>query len=561
MNAFQFFDKPETTAQRQYDALREFFYEKKTAKNVAEKYGYTLSAFYSMTRDFHRQLKQSSGKEMFFLKPKVGRSRKFNDNKVDLLIIELRKQYLSVPEIKARLDSQKGCPASESYVQKVIKTNGFARLPRRSKQARDHVTIGNKLLAPESTPLKFSSATFSTQNSAGVLCFLPYIKKFGIDKAIESSLYPETNVINRLSSILSFIALKLCNHRRYSADDNWCMDRGLGLFAGLNVLPKTAWFSSYSSRITPDINYKFLQSLQEIWKKHDLLSDSMNLDFTSIPYWGDDNSHFENNWSGKRNRALPSIQAVLAQDPDSGIIDYGDATIRHKTEPKVILEFLDFYNKNDSHGHSLKYLLFDSKFTPYENLRKIDDEGITFITIRRRGKKIVDALNALPSSKWKNVRVVRANGKGQTLKVYEESIFLKEYGKSLRQIAITGHGKVKPALIITNDETLSQTELIRKYGRRWIVEKGISEQIEFFHLNKVSSSMVIKVDFDLTMSILAYNLYRLMASDMKGHSHQTAMTMHEKFLYNSATIKVEEEQITVNMKKKRNLPLLLETIR
>jgi len=72
--------------------------------------------------------------------------------------------------------------------------------------------------------------------------------------------------------------------------------------------------------------------------------------------------------------------------------------------------------------------------------------------------------------------------------------------------------------------------------------------------------MVIKVDFDLTMSILAYNLYRLMASDMKGHSHQTAMTMHEKFLYNSATIKVEEEQITVNMKKKRNLPLLLETI-
>ena len=97
-----------------------------------------------------------------------------------------------------------------------------------------------------------------------------------------------------------------------------------------------------------------------------------------------------------------------------------------------------------------------------------------------------------------------ANGKGRNLKVNDEKIYLKDYGGELRQIAITGHGKIKPALLITNDFDKPCAKLIRKSTRRWLVEKSISEQIEFFHLNKVSSSMVIKVDFDLTMSILAH---------------------------------------------------------
>ncbi len=70
--------------------------------------------------------------------------------------------------------------------------------------------------------------------------------------------------------------------------------------------------------------------------------------------------------------------------------------------------------------------------------------------------------------------------------------------------------------------------------------------------------MVIKVDFDLTMSILAHNIYRLFALDLEGYSHMTSQSLFEKFIANSADIKVKEEQITVNLKKKRNLPLILE---
>ncbi len=554
-NLYNYFLNPASVAQKQYEALRAFFFERQNAEEVASRVGYTLSAFYSLTRDFRSFLK-NAGEDMFFVTHKPGRKEKDSEGSLTGMIVSLRKKNLSVPDIKAAADLQ-GHSVSEKYIYHVLKREGFERLPRRTTPYKDSKNISDVITAPESAALAYDAERFSTINSIGVLCLLPYIKKYGIDKAIEQSRYPETKGIDRMSSILSFIALKLSNIRRYSADDLWCMDRGLGLFAGLNVLPKTAWFSSYSSRITREMNLLFLKSLHGIWRNNGLLSDTMNLDFTTIPYWGDD-AHLENNWSGKRNKALASMLAVLGQDPDSGIIDYSETGIRHNDQDEVVLEFLDFYRNGKSKADcGLRYIVFDGKFTPYENLRKLDDAGIKFITIRRRGKNIVDKLEQMPKTQWRKIRVMNADGKGRELKTYEEEVYIKDYGKPVRQIAITGHGKIKPALIITNDREVNQESLIRKYSRRWLIEKGISEQIEFFHLNRVSSSMVIKVDFDLTMTVLAHNLYRLLAMNLPGYTHNTSEILYEKFLCNCGEIEITNDEIQVKMKKKRNLPALL----
>jgi len=542
-----FFANPQNTVQKQYEALRAFYVEKWSGEDVAKHFGYTLSSFYSLTRDFKKNLLQDEPAQFFFTPKTTGRKPKAETDKINQLIVGLRKKYLSVPDIKAIVDAQGQYTVSERHVYNIVKNEGFARLPRRNNSIREKAGTEFKIEAPISSMLDFMPETFSSQNSLGILCLLPYIQRYGIDRLILRSDYPETSVINRLSSILCFIALKLSDVRRYSADDIWCMDRGLGLFAGLNVLPKTGWYTSYSHRVTRSMNRDFLKGLHSIMLQEGLLSDTANIDFTTIPYWGDD-SHLENNWSGTRHKALASISAVLAQDPDSGIITYGDTNIRHEQQSDVAVEFLDFYN--------IKYLVFDSKFTTYANLAKLG-EDIKFLTIRRRGKKIVEELDKKPSSSWKKVRVTMANGKGRNLKVNDEKIYLKDYGAELRQIAITGHGKIKPALLITNDFDKPCAKLIRKYTRRWLVEKSISEQIEFFHLNKVSSSMVIKVDFDLTMSILAHNILRLFAMDLPGYSHNTDYTLYKKFLSMTGNVKIGIDEIAIYLKKKRNLPALL----
>lgn len=552
MNPKDFFAAPQNIVHKQYEALRTFFTGECSAQEAAKRFGYTINSFYSLIRDFKKLLSEDDPAHFFFISRRAGRKPLKRAAMIDQLIINFRKKYLSVSDIKAVLYVQ-GHRVSERYVYNVIQKDGFERLPRRSLSIRERASSALKLEAPKSFMLDFTSESFSAQNALGILCLLPYIQLYGIDALIQISEYPETESINRLSSILSFTALKLSNVKRYTADDAWCMDRGLGLFAGLNVLPKAGWYTSYSSRITRRMNRSFLKGLHKIWTQHGLLSDTANLDFTTIPYWGDA-SHLENNWSGTRNKGLASMLSVLAQDPASGIITYADTTIRHDNKAAVAVEFLDFYRSNDN--ADLKYLVFDSKFTTYENLSRLSKD-IKFLTIRRRGKNIVKTLDSKPASAWKRIRVPMADGKGRWLKVIDEKIFLKDYGNDIRQIAITGHGKIKPALLITNDFDKPCADMVRKYTRRWLVEKGISEQIEFFHLNRVSSSMVIKVDFDLTMSILAHNLLRLFAMNLAGYSHNTDLTLFNKFLSMNGSVEIMPDRIVISMKKKRNLPALL----
>lgn len=561
MDAFYYFSQCSSSSKKRYDSLKDFYFYGHKADDVAKEYGYTLSAFYSLAKEFRSHLKTEEGDSFFFKKTSLGRKPMEQTGELDDLIISLRKQNYSSEDIVTVANS-KNLKVSYGYVYQFLTKEGFTRLPRRSSKFKSKQTA-SKIEAPKATVLKIREESFST-SSTGLLCFLPIIHKYGIDSLISNSTYPGTKTISTLSSIMSFLAIKLLGMRRYSVDDMWCMDRGSGLFAGLNVLPKAAWLSSYSHRVTRETNLSFLKSLHLLWAKHNLLSDTSNLDFTTIPYWGDD-AHLENNWSGKRNKALSSMLAVLAHDPDTGIIDYGDTNVMHKNESNVVLEYLDFYRQGVQ-SRNLKYLVFDSRFTNYENLAKLNHEGIKFLTIRRRGKNIVQAISDLHKSKWKTIRVESSAMKKRSLKVYDDKITLRGYcdkngtPEKLRQVAITGNGKVKPALIITNDFDISAETVVRKYARRWLVEKEISEQIEFFHLNKLSSSMVIKVDFDLTMTILAHNIYRLFAMELERYSAISDKKIYEKFIANSGNVKIKDNSIAIEMKKKRELPLLLETM-
>jgi transposase len=555
-----YFMSADNAYHKQYLALRRFFVDGCTAEQVALEYGYAVSTVYSLIRDFKGKL-ATGIEDPFFKEYKLGRPKLDQEGEITQLVVAYRKQNLSVPEIKAILDAH-NISVSERYITTLLKEEGFSRLPRRDNAERNSIRLKKNKTetcsALKSEPFKFEPEEFSSQ-LAGILLFLPIIKRYGIDELIDGSDYPETSVINRLSSILSFLALKLSDIERYSMDDAWCMDRGMGLFAGLNVLPKTAWFSSYSSCITREMNLSFLRRLRVLWSNNGLLSDTVNLDFTAIPYWGDSDP-FENNWSGKRAKALASLQAVLAQDPDSGLLCYSDTTIRHQNESDVILEFLDFYHNDPEISSNLKYLVFDSRFTTYQNLSKLNKQGLKFITIQRKSKKLEEKIASIPDSCWKKIRIMRANGKGRTISVFESKATLKDYDGEIRQVFIRETGKLKPAIMITNDFDISLENLVRKYAKRWLVEKDISEQIHFFHLNRNCSGIVVKVDFDLVMTVFAHNLYRLFAQNIEGYSHCEAKTIFNKFILNAGEIAIAENDVYVKLKRKRTLPLTLESL-
>ena len=126
----------------------------------------------------------------------------------------------------------------------------------------------------------------SPETGAGPLVFLPLLEPLGIVKAIAACGFPSTGPISDIPSVLAFGALKLTGGKRGSQDSRWNMDRALGLFAGLNVLPK-ATALSYSYRVTRQENRRLLERLSGIFQDEIEPDGEFNLDLKAIPHWGD----------------------------------------------------------------------------------------------------------------------------------------------------------------------------------------------------------------------------------------------------------------------------------
>ena len=194
--------------------------------------------------------------------------------------------------------------------------------------------------------------------------------------------------------------------------------------------------------------------------------------------WGDD-ATLQRHWSGTRGRSLVSISAALAQDPDSGLLLQADASsVRNETSAGTALEFLDFSRR---HGPPIRSLVFDSRFTTYASLARLDQEGILFVTVRRRGKRLLANARALDKSSLRSIRVPAASGT-RLVTAHDATVALRDFGGELRQITILRGEHRRPSLLLTNDFDSSLAAILRRYARRWLVEQSIAEQLAFFHL-------------------------------------------------------------------------------
>lgn len=552
MNVQSFFTNPPNAVQKQYEALRAHYVDGHPLKEIEKTFGFSINYLKKLRSQTAKAIRE--GNNPFFIQRKPGPKNRFTETSIVQSVVSLRKKNHSINDIQSILCAR-GKKLSLSCIDLILKDEGFDLLPRRTRQEQRETAIPDTLTPPETKTLKLKSEEFYTEKGAGPLLFLPLLEELGVIKAIAAAGYPGTSQVSAHSYVLSFLALKLIGNKRYAHDSKWNLDRGLGLFAGLNVLPKNASLSSYSYRITRAMNEKFLAALVPIFDSQEG-EETFNLDFKTIPHWGDD-SVLENNWAGSKSKAIKSILSLIVQRPDQGILVYTDAEIKHRNQNDAILEFVDFWK--DARGNCPKMLIFDSKLITYRNLSLLNQDGIKFLTLRRRGENLKKSTEEIPAENWALVKVEGEKRKYPLLSVHDSRCSLRHYDGEIRQIIIKGNGHENPAFLITNDLDSSVSALVRKYARRWLVEQEIAEQVAFFHLNHPSSSIVVKVDFDLTLSLLAHNLYRKFASCLSGFENCTVSTLFRNFLDTGAHVRIKSDQISVILKKKTHMPILLAT--
>jgi hypothetical protein len=93
--------------------------------------------------------------------------------------------------------------------------------------------------------------------------------------------------------------------------------------------------------------------------------DSLAIVFSSHP----ESISIQKNWAGSRSKAVKSLLALIAQDPATGLISYANTAIRHGRQNDAVLDFAGFWQ--EGRGEPPKMLIFDSRFTTYENLNKL----------------------------------------------------------------------------------------------------------------------------------------------------------------------------------------------
>lgn len=538
--------------QKQYEAVRAVIVDKLSAEEVAFKFDYSVNSIYTLLRDAR------SGKlDLFPAQRMKGPKTRRTPAHICELVIEYRQQSLSCADIALRI-GEEGYKISERTVENIIADANLPKLLRRSHIERG-LTESNETIAPRAKPLDWDKLKPFVLDCpvAGVFFFLPYIIESGIVDIVKKCPLPKSSDLDATHACLSILLLKLIGSDRLSHINAYDHEPTLALFSGLNVLPKSTYMTTYSCRTSEAMLFQFQSEVVSQFARvypAFYQASYINLDFHSIPHFGSE-SEMEKVWCGARGKAMKGANTLLAQDGDSNAILYTHADILRKDEAQAIRQFITYWKKIRS--EVTETLVFDCKLTTYAVLDEISRDNVKFITLRKRNKKLLADTLKIPETDWSKIKLDIPKRRHKSCAVYDTITLLPKCKTEFRQIIIKNHGRAEPTFVITNDHNLPLKEVLIVYAKRWHIENKIAEMVAFFNLNALSSSLMIRIHFDLLWTMIADTLYHRFAQDLPRFERNRANTLFRKFVDMPGKIDFDGENLIVKIRKRACTPILL----
>jgi hypothetical protein len=392
--------------------------------------------------------------------------------------------------------------------------------------------------------------------SAGLFLFLPLLVRLQFDAIVRHAGYPGSRMVPALNAALSLLALKLLDKERHSHIDDFNCDEALGLFAGLNVLPKKSFAADYSYRTQRSHQQQFLAGwVKALAPMLFPTGRAFALDFHTIPYRGDP-SGLDNHYLPKRGKAGPSILSFFAQEQESRVLCYANANLTRDDQDGEAIRFADFWKALTAEEPA--WLYFDSRLISYVELSRLNQRGIHFVTIRRRGSSVLRRLKSLSADHWTKAVVDIPKRRHQKVTYFAETIALKDYAGSIRQIAVRGLGREELTLFLSNDFDVTPRQLIIRYAQRNRLEDGLGISVNFFHLDCLASEVRLNVDVDVALTVVANGCYRWLAQQLKGFDKAAPKQLYRKFVETSGVVEIEAERVVVHFDRRSHNPILRE---
>ncbi|MFN0299634.1 MAG: transposase [Burkholderiales bacterium] len=442
---------------------------------------------------------------------------------------------------------------SPTAVREVLRAEGFAPLPRRLDEERPGRVGPTLEPVADARAFALASDTAFVTRCGGLFLFLPELVRLQVEGLATAAKLPGSTMIPAAHALRAALALKLWSIERKSHVMALVADPGLALFCGLNAIPKKSCLCEYSSRLDHAHTTRLLAAWHRAVAKDTLFAgESFNLDFHSVPYYGQD-PQVERHYVSMRSRQQPSVLAFLAQDAQGRAFCYSNADLRKGEEAEDIFRFIAFWKKHQ--GANPRHLVFDSRPTTYAHLARLDQQGITFITLRRRSPALLSEIEDLAPSAWRRVTLEVPARKDKTRRVFEQPVALA--GTTFRQLFVMDLGHEEPSILITNDRQSTPAKLITRYAQRMLIENALSDAGRFFHMGALSSSVGLKVDFDMALLVIASGLYRLLARRMRGYADAQARHIFRDLIDTPADVSISAREVRVHLHRRAHLPIII----
>jgi transposase len=540
------FTAPSEPNQRRYEALRAYYVEGASAQEVADRFGYTRATLESLVRD------DRAGRLVLFASSRPGPRRQPKKDRARALVVALRSEGRSLEQIGRALQAA-GAGLSRTAIWEILSDAGMGRL----KAGETEAPAPAAPVAPKTRRLRDDDwpriGTLRSEH-AGLFLLVPELVELDLPGLVKAAGYPGTSQLAAVNSLLALLALKLYERRRRSHVADVVHDSALGLFCGLTALPKRTHLTGYSYRTTRAHNHALLGALVDRQRAVGLVAgDSFNLDFHAIMSFGEDEI-LDEHYVPRRSQRTRSVLSFFAQDSEHATLCYANADIAKAEQSHEIIRFCEFWQARTGQPPGL--LVFDSQLTTHAELAALDEQGIGFITLRRRGSSLMTQVAALPDDAWQPVRLQRP-GKHRDVTVAELHATINK--RSFRQLAVRGLGRDQPTLLLTNQPDRSAKQLIERYARRWSIENTLAAQIRAFHLDALSSQVPLAVDLDTTLSVLCDSIYRSFARRLaNGYATATPDTIFRHFIATPGDLHVTDKGIAVRLRPRAHTPVLLD---
>jgi len=545
----EYFTEPASAAQRRYEALRAYFADEMPAAEVADRFGYSTASIHQMATLLRK------GRLNLFAETRPGpKGPRKATGTLRARVLELRGAGHSVTEIAAACTSE-GMPVSAQTVWQILDAEGLPRLPRRDDGRRGPPARLDPVKAA-ALPGWPGGPLDLPCDHAGLLLLFPAICDVGLPDLISGAGYPSTRELSSWQSTGTLLLAKCARKPRVSHAGTLADDEGLAFALGLTALPKTTHLGTYSWRIRRDSNRALLTGLVKALRPLGLATGEagFNCDFHAIRHHGDQ-AVLEKHYVPRRSQRTRAVLTFFAQDHATADMVYSNADITKAEQAREIVAFADYWQQ--ATGSDPGLLVFDSQLTTYKILDELSGRGIRWLTLRQRGKTELARLDALPASAWKTAVIARS-GRYRRPRLHEDLVRIKDISGKVRQIAVTNIGRDEPTLIITNDLTTPGKNLFARYAERMMVENELDAYIGGFHLDALTSGVPLNVDLDTTLTVVAGNLYRLLALKLSRYERATPGTLRRDFLDATGTLHIDDTGVTCALNLRSHHPALID---